>query len=66
MGKYTTPLARHAPKNPLSDDELKHMRKAMWQKQGYLLLRPEDCKDDWERLFLKNKGVELYGKHHSK
>lgn len=59
-------LAKCIPRTPASMDELDKMRKRLWKEQGYLLIRPEDCKDDWELLFFKNKGDELYGKHYGK
>ena len=50
------------PNNPANETELDELREKMWHRQGYLLLRPEDCKDKWERLFFYNKGNELYGR----
>lgn len=59
-------LAKFIPPTPASADEMNKMRTRLWREQGYLLIRPEDCKDDWELLFVKSKGEELYGKHYGK
>lgn len=59
MGRYRCSLGKYykTPKN--QDDVKKACKEAV--KEGVLLLKYEDCNDDWERQFWKNKARELYG-----
>jgi hypothetical protein len=45
-----------------SDDDLLAMRRAAWRKQGLVVLRPEDVRDDWIRQALINEANRLYGR----
>jgi hypothetical protein len=38
------------------------MRRAAWRKQGVVVLRPQDVKDDWIRQALINEANRLYGR----
>jgi hypothetical protein len=40
------------------------MRRAAWRKQGVIMLRPEDVRDDWTRQMLINEANRLYGRRH--
>ena len=62
MNSYRSPIAKLIPRNPATEDELESKRWELWHKQGYVILRPQDCKDEGERLFFYNKGNELYGR----
>ncbi|MGH6897981.1 MAG: hypothetical protein ACREJ5_15790 [Geminicoccaceae bacterium] len=55
-------LARHQPRTAPSDDDLLAMRRAVWQTQGVVVLRPEDVRDDWTRQALVNEANRLYGR----
>ena len=50
-------LGRGAP-----TDELLAMRRAAWRKQGVIMLRPEEVRDDWTRQALINEANRLYGR----
>ena len=50
--------ARTAP----TDDDLLAMRRAAWRKQGVIMLRPEEVRDDWTRQALINEANRLYGR----
>ncbi|QDQ24950.1 hypothetical protein FNU76_00520 [Chitinimonas arctica] len=54
-------LANHAATGPAGDAELKQLRAAAWHKQGVLVVRLDDVRDDWDRLHLSNIATELYG-----
>jgi hypothetical protein len=51
-------LGRAAP----TDDDLFDMRRAASRKQGVIMLRPEDVRDDWTRQALINEAERLYGR----
>jgi hypothetical protein len=38
------------------------MRRAAWRKQGVIMLRPDDVRDDWIRRALINEAERLYGR----
>ncbi|QDQ28282.1 hypothetical protein FNU76_19070 [Chitinimonas arctica] len=54
-------LAKHATTGTAGDAELKQLRAAAWHKQGVLVVRLDDVRDDWDRLYLSNIATELYG-----
>ena len=45
-----------------TDDDLLAMRRAAWRKQGVIMLRPEEVRDDWTRQILINEANRLYGR----
>jgi hypothetical protein len=45
-----------------TDDDLLAMRRAAWRKQGVIMLRPEEVRDDWTRQALINEANRLYGR----
>jgi hypothetical protein len=51
-------ILRQAP----SGDDLLDMRRAAWRKQGVIMLRPEEVRDDWTRQALINEANRLYGR----
>jgi hypothetical protein len=58
---YRSCLARSKARTPPSDEELLAMRRAAWRKQGVIMLRPEEVRDDWARQALINEANRLYG-----
>ena len=38
------------------------MRRAAWWKQGIVVIRPADVRDDWTRQALVNEATRLYGR----
>jgi hypothetical protein len=38
------------------------MRRAAWRKQGVIMHRPEEVRDDWIRQALINEANRLYGR----
>ena len=42
--------------------DLLAMRRAAWRKQGVIMLRPEEVRDDWTRQALINEANRLYGR----
>ena len=38
------------------------MRRAAWRRQGVIMLRPEDVRDDWTRQALIDEADRLYGR----
>ena len=54
-------LARHLPETPPTEDELFAMRRAAWRRQGIVVIRPADVRDDWTRQALVNEATRLYG-----
>ena len=55
-------LERHLPRSLPSEDELFAMRSAAWRKQGIVVLRITDIRDDWTRQALINEATRLYGR----
>jgi hypothetical protein len=54
-------LERHLPQTPPTEQELFAMRRAAWRKQGIVVVRPADVRDDWTRQALINEATRLYG-----
>ena len=54
-------LARHLPQTASTEDELFAMRRAAWRKQGVVVIRLADVRDDWTRQALVNEATRLYG-----
>ena len=59
---YRSCLARPQPRTAPSDEDLLAMRRAAWRKQGVIMLRPEEVRDDWTRQALINEANRLYGR----
>jgi hypothetical protein len=59
---YRSPLARAQACNTPTDNDLLIMRRAAWRKQGVIMLRPEEVRDDWTRQALINEANRLYGR----
>jgi hypothetical protein len=55
-------LARAQGRAAPTDSELLAMRRAAWRKQGVIMLRPDDIRDDWIRQALINEAERLYGR----
>ena len=55
-------LARAQGRIAPTDEELLAMRRAAWRKQGVIMLRPEDVRDEWTRQALINEAERLYGR----
>jgi hypothetical protein len=54
-------LERHLPRPALTQDELLAMRRAAWLKQGVIVIRLADIRDEWMRQALINEATRLYG-----
>jgi hypothetical protein len=54
-------LERHLPRSLPTEDELFAMRRAAWRKQGIVVIRLADVRDDWTRQALVNEATRLYG-----
>jgi hypothetical protein len=54
-------LERHLPRMVPTEDELFAMRRAAWRRQGIVVIRPGDIRDDWTRQALVNEATRLYG-----
>ena len=61
MSKPKGSLERHLPRALTSEEELFVMRRAAWRKQGILVIRPADIRDEWTRQALVNEATRLYG-----
>ena len=46
---------------PANSQDIKKQYREAAQKDRILLWKYEDCSDDWERQFWKNKAKQLYG-----
>ena len=55
-------LERHLPQPAPTEQELFAMRRAAWRKQGIVVIRPADVRDDWTRQALVNEATRLYGR----
>ena len=62
MAELKSQLGRHQPRRATPGDELLAMRKAVWHRQGIVVLRPEDVRDAWTRQALLNEATRLYGR----
>ena len=58
---YRSCLARSHGRAASTDDDLLAMRRAAWRKQGVIMLRPEEVRDDWTRQAVVNEANRLYG-----
>jgi hypothetical protein len=54
-------LDRHLPCSLPTEDELFAMRRAAWCKQGIVVIRLADVRDDIIRQALVNEATRLYG-----
>ncbi|MDG4574461.1 MAG: hypothetical protein P9C36_02655 [Defluviicoccus sp.] len=54
-------LERHLPRTATNDDELFVMRRAAWRKQGIVVLRIDDVRDEIIRQAVVNEATRLYG-----
>ena len=59
---YRSCLARTQARPAPTDEDLLAMRRAAWSKQGVIMLRPEEVRDDWTRQALINEAERLYGR----
>ena len=59
---YRSSLARPAACAPPPESELIAMRRAAWRKQGVIMRRPEDVRDDWTGQALIDEANRLYGR----
>ena len=59
---FRSSLARTYGRAAPTDDDLLAMRRAAWRKQGVIMLRPEEVRDDWTRQALINEANRLYGR----
>jgi hypothetical protein len=55
-------LERHLPQPAPTEQELFAMRRPAWRKQGIIVIRPADVRDDWTRQALVNEATRLYGR----
>ena len=54
-------LERHLPCTASTEDELLAMRRAAWRKQGIVVIKPVDVRDEWTRQAIENEANRLYG-----
>ena len=54
-------LERHLPRTATGEDELFVMRRAAWRKQGIVVLRIDDVRDEIIRQAVVNEATRLYG-----
>jgi hypothetical protein len=54
-------LERHLPEAAPTEDELFAMRRAAWRRQGIVVIRPADVRDEWTRQALVNEATRIYG-----
>ena len=55
-------LERHLPQPAPTEQELFAMRRAAWRKQGIVVLRVADVRDELIRQELVNEATRLYGR----
>lgn len=55
-------LERHLPQTAPTEEELFAMRRAARRKQGIVVIRLADIRDDWTRQGLVNEATRLYGR----
>jgi len=55
-------LERHLPRTAPTEDELLAMRRAAWRRQGIVVIRPVDVRDQWTRQAIENEANRLYGR----
>jgi hypothetical protein len=54
-------LERHLPEAAPTEEELFAMRRAAWRRQGIVVIRPADVRDEIIRQALVNEATRLYG-----
>ena len=54
-------LERHLPRSLPTEDELFAMRRTAWRRQGIVVVRLADVRDEWTRQALVNEATRLYG-----
>jgi hypothetical protein len=54
-------LERHRPRSLPTEDELFAMRRAAWRKQGIVVIRLADVRDEIVRQAVVNEATRLYG-----
>ena len=54
-------LKRHLPRSLPTEDELFAMRRAAWRKQGIVVLRIGDVRDEIIRRAVVDEATRLYG-----
>jgi len=59
-------LARLLPERASNAEELEEMRRAAWQSQGVIAVRPHEIRDDWLRQALINLAEARYGRRQSR
>ena len=62
LARYRSSLARPATSAPPPASELIAMRRAPWRKQGVIMRRPDDVRDDWAGQALIDEADVLYGR----
>ena len=55
-------LERYLPRSLPTEDELFAMRKAAWRKQGIVVLRIDDLRDEIIRQAVLDEATRLYGR----
>ena len=55
-------LERHLPRTGTSEDKLFAMRRAAWRRQGIVVIRLADVRDETIRQALINEATRLYGR----
>jgi hypothetical protein len=60
-GNISSSLSRMQPQQPANDNDLFAMRRAVWRKQGIIVIRPDDISDDWIRQAMINEAKKQYG-----
>jgi hypothetical protein len=55
-------LERHLPRSLPTEEEMFAMRRAAWRKQGIVVVRLADIRDEWTRQALVNEATRLYGR----
>jgi hypothetical protein len=55
-------LEPHLPRSLPTEDELFAMRRAAWRKQGIVVIRVSDVRDDWTRQAIVNEATRQYGR----
>ena len=55
-------LERHLPRSLPTEQELFAMRRAAWRKQGIIVLRIDDVRDEIMRQAIVNEATRLYGR----
>ena len=55
-------LERHLPRSLPTEDELFAMRKAAWRKQGIVVLRIDNLRDEIIRQAVLDEATRLYGR----